>query len=123
MLLEGGPIGALIWRMPANIGPNDPPNDFYRFRQGALPCWRSYQRHVMRTLGNNFCVVALLTLTSCAAVRQFPDDPAATFDRSTLLTNAWMAREALRLAVTEGDGDPSTFQRWMAAISAVTSSN
>jgi hypothetical protein len=31
-------------------------------------------------LGKNFCLVAVLALTSCAAIRQFPDDPASNSD-------------------------------------------
>jgi hypothetical protein len=47
----------------------------------------------------------------------------ASFDRATLLTDVGEARTALQVAVTEGEGDPATLQKWTAAISAVRSGN
>jgi len=44
--------------------------------QRAWVCSILSTRNPMANLGKNFCMVAVLALTSCAAVRQFPDDPA-----------------------------------------------
>jgi hypothetical protein len=45
----------------------------------------------------------------------------SAFDQQALMSNPTQAREALDIAIVEGQGDPETLKNWAAAIEAVKS--
>jgi hypothetical protein len=79
-----------------------------RLRRGALISHVLTKGNAIATLIKTFWVIAVLTLTSCAAVRQFPDDPGANSDATSSYQQYFNAEW-----ITKYEATPSTQRQYL----------